>query len=106
MPIIDLSGIEQREQFPGFRVRNFQSANMSFAYWVIDAGADLPEQSHSNEQVLNILEGEIELTIDGKSEILRPGMVAVIPSGAIHSGRTVTECKIIDVVHPCWAPMK
>jgi len=107
MPFINLKEIEQREQFPGFRVRNFNSANMAFAYWEIDANATLPEHSHPNEQALNILDGEIELTISGETRVLGPGTVALIPSNAVHFGRTLTNCKIIDVVHPIWeAPKK
>ena len=28
------------------------------------------------------------------------GEVAVIPSGAVHSGRALTQCRFLDVFHP------
>ena len=106
MPFINLQEIEQREQFPGFRVRHVAAANMSIAYWDIAADSELPEHSHLNEQVLSVLEGEIEFTIAGETRVLGPGSVAVIPSNAVHSGRTLSRCKLVDVVHPVWESPK
>jgi quercetin dioxygenase-like cupin family protein len=50
--------------------------------------------------VTNIIEGEFELTIEGKAEILAAGDYRVIPPDAVHSGRSVTACRIIDVFSP------
>jgi quercetin dioxygenase-like cupin family protein len=100
MAFIDLQVIEQRQPFPGYRVRFVHSTNMTFAYWDIDAGAALPEHSHPHEQVLNMQEGQFELTIDGKSQVLGAGSVAIIPSNAVHSGRAITACRITDVFYP------
>jgi quercetin dioxygenase-like cupin family protein len=47
-----------------------------------------------------VSEGEFELTVDGETEVLRPGVVAVIPSDAEHSGRALTDCRVIDIFHP------
>ncbi|MCH8876294.1 MAG: cupin domain-containing protein [Chloroflexi bacterium] len=47
-----------------------------------------------------VLEGEFELTVAGKSMLVRPGVVAVIPADAKHSGRAVTDCIAIDVFYP------
>ena len=38
-----------------------------------------------------MLEGEIEFTIEGKSETLTPGSWLVIPGGAMHSLKTLSE---------------
>jgi len=50
--------------------------------------------------VANIIEGEFELTIDNETKILKPGDVAVIPSNAVHSGKAITDCRILDVFYP------
>lgn len=97
---IDIQVIEQRQPFPGFHVRFVHSANMTFAYWEIDAGAALPEHSHPHEQVLNMQEGRFELTIAGSTRTLAAGDVAIIPSNALHSGRAITACRITDVFYP------
>ncbi len=95
--------IEPREIVPGYRARFVHSENMTFAYWEIDAGALLPEHGHPHEQVANLLEGKFELTIDEETRVLEPGTVAVIPSGALHAGRAITDCKILDVFYPVRA---
>ena len=38
--------------------------------------------------------GRFEITIDGKTTVVEPGDCVVIPSGAVHSGRTLTDCEI------------
>ncbi|MCI0491475.1 MAG: cupin domain-containing protein [Planctomycetes bacterium] len=100
MSFVDLGDIEQREQFPGFHVRFVHSANMTFAHWQIEADAKLPEHSHPHEQVVNVLEGQFELTIGGETRVLGAGAVAIIPSNTLHSGRAVTNCRIVDVFFP------
>ena len=96
----DLSKLDQLEPVPGFRVRFVHSQNMTFAFWDIVEGAELPEHSHPHEQVANLLEGEFELIVDGETTTLRPGSVVIIPSNASHSGRALTTCRIIDTFYP------
>ena len=96
----ELARLEEKELVPGFNVRFVHTETMTFAYWNISAGAELPEHSHVHEQVANPLQGAFELTINGESRIIEPGMVAVIPSNSVHSGKAITDCKILDVFHP------
>lgn len=100
MPFVELQQIASQELIPGFEVRFIHSDSMTFAHWIVKAGAVLPEHSHEHEQVAHVLEGEFELTIDGESQVLGPGVVGVIPSHAVHSGRAITDCRIMDVFHP------
>ena len=100
MPFLKLEDSAPREIFPGFHVHFVHSANMTFAHWTIKAGAGLPEHSHPHEQVVNMLEGEFELTISGETRRLMPRSVAIIPSNAIHSGKAITDCRIIDAFYP------
>ncbi|MCP4345316.1 MAG: cupin domain-containing protein [Desulfobacterales bacterium] len=100
MQYINLNNIEEKEIVPGFNARFAHSESMTFAYWNIKADACLPGHSHHHEQVVNMLEGEFELTVDGEKKVLRPGDVVVIPSNATHSGKSVTDCRILDVFCP------
>lgn len=97
---IKLKDIPSQEIMPGFRGKLFHSDTMTVAFWEIDPGMDLPEHSHEHEQISNVLEGEFELTIDGVSKVMGPGDSAVIPSNAVHSGKSITACKVIDVFSP------
>lgn len=96
----DLTSLEPREIMPGFKGRLVHSDNMTFVHWDISKGASLPEHSHMHEQVVNVISGEFELTVDGESQILKPKDVVCIPSDAGHSGQALTDCYIIDVFYP------
>ncbi len=100
MPFLKLEELQIKQPFPGFKVRFVHSATMTFAHWNIEAGALLPEHSHPHEQVANVIQGEFELTINGETRRLGPGSVGIIPSNAVHSGRAVTRCHIIDAFYP------
>lgn len=100
MKIQSLNELQKKEVMPGFHGRFIHSAAMTHAYWDIDAGMELPEQQHVHEQVANILEGEFEFTVDGQIKICKAGDVVVLPSNVPHSGRAITDCKILDVFAP------
>ena len=97
---VEISGITSKEILPGFVGRFIHSENMTFAYWDISESAALPVHSHPHEQVVNMLEGQFELTLDGKPHSLKAGDVLVIPSNVPHSGRAITDCRILDVFQP------
>lgn len=98
--INELKKLTPREVFPGFVGRFIHSDNMTFAYWEIKKGSALPEHSHVHEQVVNMLEGEFEIILNGKINPLTTGMVLPIPSHAKHAGKAITDCKILDVFYP------
>ncbi len=98
MQYFNLSEIECKEPVSGFKARFVHSENITLAYWDIEAKASLPE--HSHEQITNVIEGEIELIVDGEARILEPGSVLVVPPDEVHSGKAVTNCRIIDVFYP------
>lgn len=97
---ISLDQIEPFEIVPGYRSRIVHSSTMTVAYVDIDAGAEIPEHSHVHEQIVNLLEGEFILTVDGQPLHLVPGNVVVLPSNVPHSGKAKTKCRILDVFHP------
>ena len=89
-----------KELLPGFRVKFVHTDHLTIAHWIIEAGAELPEHSHVHEMVVNVIEGRFELNLDGKTHVLEQGNVLVVPSSLPHSGRALTDCRIIDVFYP------
>jgi len=73
---------------------------MTFAHYDFAAGSSIHEHSHPQEEVYEVLEGELEVTIDGVAQIVRPGLVAIVPSGARHSVKALTGGRAIIVDHP------
>lgn len=98
--VVDWSGIPARTVIPGFSGRFAHSERMTFALWEIAAGAVLPEHDHPHEQVINVLDGTFEATVDGVTTRLGAGMTGIVPPGARHSGRALTACRILDVFAP------
>ena len=96
----NIHDIKGKEIIPGYTGKFIHSENMTVAYWDITAGSPLPEHTHLHEQVVNVIEGTLELTGEGKTHVLGPGSVVVIPSHVPHSGKAVTDCKVIDVFYP------
>ncbi len=96
----NLNDMEGKEIIPGYTGKFIHSRNVTLAYWAITASAALPEHSHPHEQVVNIIEGTMELTVKDETQTLTPGQVVIIPPNIPHSGRAVTECRVIDVFFP------
>lgn len=86
---------------PGWTGRFFHSQSMTFGYWdVADGAADLHEHDHPQEEVWNVVDGEILLVLDGCERRLGPGEAAVVPPGTRHSARPVGTCRAIVVDYP------
>lgn len=98
--VAELMKVPSREVFPGFHGRFIHSATMTFAYWDITAGGVVPQHHHVHEQVVNMFEGQLELTVDGVRHVLSAGQVLIIPSNAVHFGKALTHCKVLDVFSP------
>jgi quercetin dioxygenase-like cupin family protein len=100
MPLVKLDTIPVREIFPGLRARVVHSERTSQSWVEIDADATFPEHQHPHEQVVNVLQGTLELTVAGQTHVLRPGDVVIIPPDTPHSGRAVEPCRVLDVFAP------
>ena len=100
MPIIDTRKLPLRDKLPGWRGKIFHSDNMTFAHWDFDAGSSIHRHDHDQEEVWHIVEGELEVTIDGKTHRAGPGMVAIIPPNTAHSVVALTNGKAIVADFP------
>lgn len=96
----NLSTIPVQEIMPGYRGKLVHSKQMSIVFWDVDKGAAVPEHSHMNEQIMHIIEGSFEFTLDGDTQIYEPGDVVVIPSHTPHGGKALTSCKLMDAFSP------
>ncbi len=100
MSFVEINGLSSREIIKGFSARSIHTGTMTFMYWTVEAGAEIPVHSHMHEQVAHVLKGKFELTVDGETKVLEPGIVAFIPSHVPHGGKAVTQCELLDVFHP------
>src|SRR5215831_18131872 len=100
VPFVDMNGLKVIERLPGWKGRYFHSPSMTFAHYEFTAGSKIHEHFHPEEEVYEVIEGELEVTIEGAAQIARPGMVAIVPANAHHSVKALTDGKAIIVDHP------
>lgn len=100
MPFIDTGTLKVTERLPGWHGRYFHTPNMTFAHYDFVRGASIHEHFHPEEEVYMVIEGELEITIDGVSQVVRPGIVAIVPGNARHSIQARTDGRVIIVDHP------
>ena len=77
---MNIKELNSNEIMPGFHGRIIHGSDFTWAYWEIEKGANLPEHNHINEQLMHVIEGEFEFTIDGKKNICTNGSTFLIPS--------------------------
>jgi len=95
-----IKAIPPKDLVPGFTGHYVHGKDLTLGYVEIKAGNKLPEHHHVHEQITFIIEGELDMTIGGKSCSLTSGMYSVIPSNVPHSAIAKTDCKAIDVFNP------
>jgi quercetin dioxygenase-like cupin family protein len=100
MPFVDTSKLKVTERLPGWHGRYFHSTNMTFAHYDFVRGSSIHEHFHPEEEVYEVVEGELEVTIDGVSQIARAGTVAIVPANARHSVKARTDGRVIIVDYP------
>jgi quercetin dioxygenase-like cupin family protein len=95
-----MKGVSMSEVFPdpiknlpeadipleGIKAYLSQSDTHQIIFMEFAKDVDLPEHSHA-AQIGIVLEGKIDLTIDGKKETYTKGDRYYIPEGVLHSGK-------------------
>ena len=86
MPFLDTNSLPVIERLPGWHGRYFHSQNMTFAHYDFTRGSSIHEHFHPEEEVYEVIEGELEVAIDGVSQIARavqrPGHHRRLPATA------------------------
>jgi len=99
-------GLVKLEELPELKIadgivgRAVNTETVTVFHVQLTKGAILPEHAHHHEQVVNVIEGELELIVEGALHRLVPGKVMVLPPNIVHSGRVISNCRVIDVFHP------
>ena len=100
MPFVDTKKLKVIERLPGWKGRYFHSASMTFAHYEFGSGSSIHEHFHPEEEVYEVIEGELEVTIDGAAQVARAGLVAIVPSNVPHSVKALTDGRAIIVDYP------
>jgi quercetin dioxygenase-like cupin family protein len=100
MPFLDTRELPEHERRPGWKGRTFHSPSMTFAHWEFTKGSDIHEHHHPQEEVWEVIEGELQVTVDGVTAIARPGVVAIVPANTPHSVVALSDGRAIVIDYP------
>lgn len=95
-----LNTLPRQEIIPGFQGKLIHGQEMSLVFWDVTSGSEVPEHHHKNEQIMHVREGRIEFTLNGRTREYGPGDIVLIPAHVPHSGKALTDCKLMDVFSP------
>jgi quercetin dioxygenase-like cupin family protein len=63
-----------------------------------NTGASFGAHTHPGEEIIYVLEGRLEYTMEGKAPItLKAGDVLFIPTGIVHSAKNVGKTKAVEL---------
>jgi len=81
--------------FEGVKGWIMQDEKVSAVFFELDPIGKVPDHSHCAQWGM-VLEGKMNLTIDGKTSTYMKGDRYFIPKGIIHSAEFLTKCYVID----------
>lgn len=85
----------------GLFFRPFYGENISLNFVSFPPESGFPAHVHPEEQISIVREGEMEITIGDKTQLVKPGDIIHFPPGISHSGRTLRKsCRLIDIFSP------
>ncbi len=73
---------------------------MTFGLYEFDEGASIHEHSHPHEEVWQVLEGELDITIAGITRRAGPGFAGIVQPDTLHSIKAVTNGRAMVVNYP------
>jgi quercetin dioxygenase-like cupin family protein len=100
MALVDISSLPMIERLPGWRGRFFHSEYMTVAHYEFASGSRIHEHFHPQEEIYHVLDGELELVIEGQPQVARPGLAVIVPSNARHSARALSDGRVLIVDSP------
>jgi len=101
MPLLTPDELLDLDFGTGWTGKFVHSEKMSFMQYRAAADAQpIPDHQHPQEEVWILIEGEMEITVEGTTQVLGPGGVAIVPCNARHALRPRGEVRSIVVNHP------
>jgi len=107
MPHFDPSTRPARQLLPGLTYRPFWGQNLLFPLVDLEPNTVIPPHQHPHEQGTYILQGELEMNLDGERRTMRPGDLVIIPGEMEHSVIVVPQpVQLLDIFSPVREDLK
>ena len=93
--------IEPYEFAPGVRIRAVGGEQVLMCRVVYEPGKRVPRHAHEHtEQVMLILDGEVDMTVEGEERTLRAGDTVLVNRGLEHELYSESGCTFIEALAP------
>jgi quercetin dioxygenase-like cupin family protein len=98
---IDPGELPVKEIASGAEIRVAYGDKIMLSFVRVAPGAVVPRHSHPHEQGGVCLEGALEFTIAGETQIVRPGQGWMIPGGVQHAVKGMESgAYVLDIFYP------
>ncbi|MGH9302827.1 MAG: cupin domain-containing protein [Acidimicrobiales bacterium] len=98
---VDVSAIGAIELVPGLEFRPVLGESTLVNFVSFAPFTEAPGHAHEEEQIVVVLEGEMDFSLDGEVRTVRRGDVVAVPPFVVHGARTNdTSCLEIDIFTP------
>jgi quercetin dioxygenase-like cupin family protein len=86
---------------PGIKRRTMANGKTMYQMLAqLDAGSEMPEHRHPQEQIVHILEGRMKLIVEGTPHELATGDSFYLASNVPHAVETLEETRVLDTFSP------
>jgi quercetin dioxygenase-like cupin family protein len=98
---VDVAAMDSVEVLPGLGIRPVVSDRTMVNFVSFAPHTEAPMHVHEEEQIAIVLEGDLEVDVDGDVRTLHGGQLAIIPAWVPHGMRThETGCREMDIFNP------
>jgi quercetin dioxygenase-like cupin family protein len=98
---VDPATVPAVEFLPGLKFQPTLGQNSLANYVTFEPHSEAPLHAHIEEQVVVVVKGQFDFTIDGQTRTMRAGDVAVIPPWVPHGAVAGAEgCTEVDIFSP------
>ncbi len=87
---------EAQVAFKGARAWIMQSANTQLVFFEFEQGMNLPAHNHTYAQWGVVIEGEMDLLLDGEPRRCITGDEYLIPAGVMHGAKFYKRTRVMD----------
>ncbi len=93
-----ITGLAEADlQFRGIRAWIMQGERHQLVFFEMESSAEVPEHSHGYPQWGIVIDGKMELTVNGEPRLVEKGDEYLIPAGAKHSARFLSKSRVMDL---------
>ena len=87
MGFFNIKELKSKKLAEGVELRVMPGEKMTMTFFYLEPGAEIPEHSHTHEQMGTVLKGTIELIIGEEKRTVNVGEPYHVPPDVIHRGR-------------------